>query len=151
MSNRFQDNIIENFKTIIIPLNFGNNITQVSYTIQNIEFEPQELILNAISFVDDSVTLANTSPLLLVTSNLPLNTNQLCCAPGGGTNGALKLDSYFQLTTKKIGGTYNFYLSNANVKTRFYMFNPRYIYYVLLGRALSNFQKNTRYRECFID
>ena len=111
--SRFQDNIIENFKTIVIPLNFGNNTTQVSYTIPNIEFEPQEVILNAISFVDDSVTLANTSPLLLVTSNLPLNTNQLCCAPGGGTNGALKLYSYFKLSTKTIGGSYNFNLSNA--------------------------------------
>lgn len=111
--SRFQDNIIENFKTIIIPLNFGNNTTQVSYTIPNIEFESQEVILNAISFVDESGTVADTGPLLLLTCNLPLNTNQLCCIPGNGTTGFVKLDSYFKLSTNNIGGIYYFILSNA--------------------------------------
>ena len=113
MSNKFQDNIIENFKTIIIPLNFGNNTTQVSYTIQDLEFQPQEVILNSVSFYDGSTNPASTASLLLLQTNLPLNSNNLVCLPGSGVTGVVKLDSYFKLSTRNIGGSYNFTLYNA--------------------------------------
>ena len=115
MSIKFQDNVIENLKTIIIPLYFenGNNGNIVNYTIQNLEFQPQEVILNSVSFYDDSTTPADTYPLLLLNSNLPLNSNNLVCLPGSGTNGITKLDTYFKVSTKNIGGAYTFIITNA--------------------------------------
>ena len=113
MSIKFQDNIIENLKTIIIPLNF-QNVNIQNYTIQNLEFQPQEVIVNSVSFDDASTSPSTTtSSLLSISSNLPLNSNNLVCLPGAGSVGMSKLDTYFKLSTKNIGGSYTFIITNA--------------------------------------
>ena len=102
---------IENLKTVIIPLNFGNNIASVNFSINNIEFEPNYMILNSIVFSDQSAA-GTTAVLITLSSTLPLNQNRLCVIPGNA-DGIQKLDPEFKLTTKNINGSYNFSLSNA--------------------------------------
>jgi len=111
MSIKFRNDIIENEKTIIIPIQFDlSNIAE--FQISNIEFEPDEIVLNSVTFIDSSATPADTADIIILTSNLPLNTNQLCALPNlAGVGSITKLDSYFKVIGP-INGLYTFCLNN---------------------------------------
>jgi hypothetical protein len=106
--------IVENFKTIIVYGNYPS-ATSFTFTINNIEFTPDEMVINSVSFDDASTGGADltTAPLILVTTNLPLSTSNIMCLPNTvGIGNMQKLDTYFKVTAP-VNGTYTFFIGNA--------------------------------------
>lgn len=111
MSIKFSTNVIEAEKTIIVANTFDNS-NLFTAQVSNIEFQPDELILNAVSFIDSSATVTDLAPLVILSSTLPLTTNQLCALPNlGGVGGIQKLDTFFKVNAP-VNGLYTFYANS---------------------------------------
>ena len=111
-SIHFSTDKIDNYKTLVVYGNFPNNSNIFTFDFNNlIEFVPDELCLNSVSFYDKSGTALNTSPICLLYSDI-VNNYILCHLPNlEGIGNLTKLDSYFKIT-QPIQGTKTFTLKS---------------------------------------
>ena len=121
MSLKFNSDIIENYRTIVIPLLFNGSQT-TSVNISNIEFTPDEMIINSIAYLDSSANQTLNPPILSLSSNLSSN-YAICSFPNYETIAAyVKLDTPFKLNSS-VNGNYIFTLQQAISPDTVY-FNP---------------------------
>lgn len=120
MSLKFNSDIIENYRTICIPLNFQGTSTVASplvsittnININNIEFTPDEMIINTIAYNDKSTVATQNASIYSLLSNL-ISNYPMCSFPNYETIPAyIKLDTPFKLYNV-VNGNYNFTLSDA--------------------------------------
>ena len=120
MSLKFNSDIIENYRTINIVLNFVGSSTNLlplnsittNFNINNIEFIPDELIINTIAYNDKSTNVTQNASMYSLSSNLVSNYT-LSSFPNYGTIAAyLKLDTPFKINNS-VNGNYTFTLSDA--------------------------------------
>ena len=111
MSLKFNSDVIETFRTIVVTWSFVAN-ENVSVNINNIEFVPDEVFLNAIAYFDNSNNPTLNTSLYTLYSTL-VDNYALCSFPNYDTiGGMVKLDTPFKLG-KIINGNYNFNLQSA--------------------------------------
>ena len=119
MSLKFNSDIIENYKTIHIPLTFLAS-SQVMYSINNIEFNPDEMIVNSISVFDVSANGLQNAQIGLLKSSLVNNyvmasipNYNFANAPAQYLPYSMKLDTSFKINTS-VNSNYLFYLTDLD-------------------------------------